>query len=1047
MKSYKILLFLLFIFQLGFGQIYYRYPVTNYSTKEYGVFQGQQNWSIVQDADWNIYIGNDNGVLLFNGLEWDLIPVVLGQKVNSLAVDSKNRVYVGCSGGQFGYLEKTISGKYTFNELSGQLKEEDKPTSNIWRVFCINELAYFQCNEAIYCYSNNQLSTIKPEGSFHLSLFTGEELYARDRGRGLVKISGTSTTLINSDSRLKEYGLFALLKDDMNPESLVLFTQELGLFRINKKTGNLSEITTPDKEFLIQSKIFGAIKLPGNLFALNTQLKGTIIINHEGRIIKVINQEIGLMNNYVICQFYDKAGNLWLGLDKGVAKIEINSSLELLNENSGYSGNINTSGLHEDDIYLGTSTGLFCKKRNDARFTQISGVGQVWKIKTINSFVFIAAENGLFRIENGKPVKLFDSNCKALFYSSKLKKYFIGTTEGIYYVNEDFNNPVTITTEVGELYEIEEGKTEKDIKPFIWATTNNGNTVAIDINVNEIKIKSFTKESGLPHEWIYPFQHLGKIYFGGRFGVLELKGKSFNEDVIFDYALLSGQKIENSFSYFEPINEKEYYYVSDNFVHHFNATKNTHRKLQMVPETFGRINDVHLKGGKLLVSCTEGAVVYEEQKSQEISPVILRKIYFGDDSILYSGGKTTSYALEKPIAYEYNNIHFNFSAGDFSNEEYNLYKLKLLGSDSLIFDWKKGNSVSFNNLREGNYKLKIQYKNIFGEESEEMEVSFTILPPWYRTTIAYFGYVVIFFIALFASAKIASHRLKKQKKILEDLVAKRTAEIAGKNEELAARNLEILHQKQEITDSINYAKRIQTAILPSVEEIQLMMKEIFVLFMPKDIVSGDFYWFHKINEQEFLIACADCTGHGVPGGFMSMICAEKLNEASNIHHSPAQILSWVNKAIKKSLRQDGNSGSSKDGMEISLLKVSTKDHKITYAGANRFMWLIKEQDEHITEFKPTKAGIAGTTEDEQQFEEHEIIMNRGDSIFLSSDGFGDQFGGEKQKKLTTKKFKEVLLQHKHQSTKEQHHTLKEFILAWRGNLEQVDDILVIGLKF
>jgi ligand-binding sensor domain-containing protein len=776
-----IITFFIFIFGIKcFPQSFYRYPVTNYSTKDYGVFQGQQNWAIVQDREWNIYIGNDNGVLLFNGLEWKFIPVILGQKVNSLALDTKNRLYVGCSGGQFGYLEKNISGKYFFYELSSKLKEEEKPTSNIWRINCLKDDAYFQSNEAIYHLSNNKLSTIKPEASFHLSLFTGDELYARDRGRGLVKISGNKTELVNGDTRLKEYGLFALLKDDSNPGTLILVTQELGVFRINKTNGALTEIQTPDYEFLIKSKIFGAIKLPGNLIALNTQFNGTIIIDNNARILKIINQEIGVMNNYVICQFYDKAGNLWLGLNNGIAKIEINSSLQLLNENSGYNGNINSSGLLEEDIYLGTSTGLFCKKRQDARFTRIDVVGPVWKIKLLNKSLFIAAENGLFRIDNEKPVKILESDCKTLFYSEKLKKYFIGTIDGIYLSDVDFKNPEPLVTDLGELYEIEEGKTEEDSKPFIWATTNNGNTVAIDIDGKDIKIKSFTSESGLPHEWIYPFRHKGKIFFGTNYGLLELKGKSFSEKVIFDYATLSGKKIENSLTFFEPINESEYYYVNNNFVHHYDYKNNIHRKLQMVPETYGRVNDVHFQNKKLLVSCMEGAVVFEEQKSKEISPVILRKIQSGDDSVLLCGGTSTNFNLPEALNYSYNNLHFSFSSGDFSDEKYNFYKIRLIGTDSLNFEWKRGNSISFNNLSEGNYKLFIKYKNIFGQESNEIEVSFKILPPWYRTTLAYFGYFVIFVTALIATAKIASYRLTKQKKILEDLVAKRTAEIAGK---------------------------------------------------------------------------------------------------------------------------------------------------------------------------------------------------------------------------------------------------------------------------
>ena len=1045
----KIFTFVLSILSLNtlFSQEYYRYPVINYSTKDYGVFQGQQNWAVVQDDDWNIYIGNDNGVLLYNGLSWRHIPVVLGQKVYSMALGSDNKVFVGCSGGQFGFLEKNKSGKFNYTPLSENLKEEDRPISTIWRIFSVNGIIYFQCNEAIYVYSNNKLEIIRPENSFHLALCTGDEVYARDRNKGLVRIKGNKCELVNDNSILKEYGLFALLKDEKNPDLLILVTQELGLFRVNRRSGELSEIKTTDKEFLISSKIYGAKKLPGNLFALNTQYNGVVVIDNNGVVLRVINEEVGLMNNYVIDQFYDKAGNLWLALEKGIAKVEWNSSLQIFDEKSGFDGTIRCSGLNKNETYLGTSTGLFVKDNKDAKFKRVDGVGPVWKISVSNNMLFASSENGLFSIKERKASKLFDGNCRTFFYSKVFNKYILGTNQGVYSLDENFKNQTVISADLGEIYQIAEGKTESDSRPFIWATSTQGNTVAINLDSNKINLKYFTKENGLPHEWIYPFELNGKILFGSNYGLLELKGKTFDENVIFDIASLSGKKIESSFSYLEKINDLDYYYVSENALHHYQAKTGLNKKLQMIPISFGRINDAHYSNNKLLVSCSEGAVAYEEKNDLIVPPVVVRKILLNGDSVFIDGGKTSSFNIDQAIEYEYNNIQFFFSAGDFSNEEYNQYFIKLEGSDTLISDWKNGNSISFNNLREGTYKLKIKYKNAYGRESDELQLQFTILPPWYRSYAAYFGYVLILIIALISSAKIASFRLRKQKKVLEEIVAKRTAEIAGKNDELAARNLEILHQKQEITDSINYAKRIQTAILPSTEEINKIMQGVFVLFLPKDIVSGDFYWFHKINENEFLIACADCTGHGVPGGFMSMICAEKLNEAATQFLDPSEILSMVNKSIKKSLRQDGNVGSTKDGMEIALLKVSVSNKMVVYSGANRFLWLIRSNENSITEFKPTKAGIAGTTPDEQKFEEHTIQLSDGDSVYISSDGFGDQFGGEKQKKLTTKRFKEILLENKNLKAETEHDFLKQYITNWRGDLEQIDDILVIGLKF
>jgi serine phosphatase RsbU (regulator of sigma subunit) len=271
-------------------------------------------------------------------------------------------------------------------------------------------------------------------------------------------------------------------------------------------------------------------------------------------------------------------------------------------------------------------------------------------------------------------------------------------------------------------------------------------------------------------------------------------------------------------------------------------------------------------------------------------------------------------------------------------------------------------------------------------------------------------------------------------------------------------NREILHQKtiveeqnKDIRDSIHYAQRIQFSMLPNEEKLSSAIDEHFILYKPKDIVSGDFYWYHKLSENEFFIACADCTGHGVPGGFMSMICTEKLNESLNYTTEPDEMLKHVNMVLKNALRQDGETGSTKDGMEIALLKINSHLKTVRYSGANRFLWIIRNNADFIEEIKPVKTGIGGTTPSDQNFETHELIIQAGDSVYMSSDGYADQFGGtdarRNGKKFMTKNFKTLLLSIKDMPMKDQGEALDTTIQKWKGDYEQVDDILVIGLRF
>jgi serine phosphatase RsbU (regulator of sigma subunit) len=262
---------------------------------------------------------------------------------------------------------------------------------------------------------------------------------------------------------------------------------------------------------------------------------------------------------------------------------------------------------------------------------------------------------------------------------------------------------------------------------------------------------------------------------------------------------------------------------------------------------------------------------------------------------------------------------------------------------------------------------------------------------------------------------------------------------------LAEKSAIIIRKNHEITDSINYAQRIQKSILPPLLEVSVALPKSFILFKPKDIVSGDFYWFFEGTEKT-LIAVADCTGHGVPGAFMSAIASEKLNEAVKESEDVSVILQSVNIGMKKVLHQSGNNDSTSDGMDIALCSFNKDRTQLEFAGANRPIWIVRNDSITIEETKATKAAIGGHTIDEQKFVKHQINLCKNDTIYLFSDGFADQFGIMNNKKLKTKKFKEEILGNANKSMSEQKSHFDLFINNWMGNGEQTDDILVVGIR-
>ncbi len=272
---------------------------------------------------------------------------------------------------------------------------------------------------------------------------------------------------------------------------------------------------------------------------------------------------------------------------------------------------------------------------------------------------------------------------------------------------------------------------------------------------------------------------------------------------------------------------------------------------------------------------------------------------------------------------------------------------------------------------------------------------------------------------------------------LEEKVIERTSEVVKQKEIIEYKN-------KEITNSINYALRIQQALLPDKKEIGKVFPECLIVYKPKDIVSGDFYYFNK-NSDSCYIAAADSTGHGVPGGFMSMLGSEKLHDAVQKGGNPGEILSILNRSIKNSLRRTEGERSILDGFDIALCLFDLNTKMLRFAGAHRPIYIVRKGTKIIEEIKPTKTAIGGWTDEYQMFETHQVQLHEGDSFFMFTDGFADQFGTT-NRRLMSKNFKQLIVSIQDQPLAMQEAYLKEFLVKWQGDEEQTDDILVLGVR-
>ncbi len=277
----------------------------------------------------------------------------------------------------------------------------------------------------------------------------------------------------------------------------------------------------------------------------------------------------------------------------------------------------------------------------------------------------------------------------------------------------------------------------------------------------------------------------------------------------------------------------------------------------------------------------------------------------------------------------------------------------------------------------------------------------------------------------------------KLRKVAEIKLQRSLSQIQEQKEIIEIKN-------QEVTDSIKYAKRIQTAILPPTENFEAAFNSSFILYKPKDIVAGDFYWLQDKGDM-VLFAAADCTGHGVPGAMVSVVCSNALNKVVNEMgiYDPGKLLDEVRNIVIE--RFKGSQNEIKDGMDISLAVYHRTTKTLNWAGAYNPLWMIREKDKSFVEIKGDKQPI-GKCDHMTPFKTHQVELSKGDKLYLFTDGFADQFGGDKGKKIRSKTMRELVIKYNHFTMKEQMSFLEKFFVEWMGDLEQLDDICIIGVE-
>jgi serine phosphatase RsbU (regulator of sigma subunit)/ligand-binding sensor domain-containing protein len=1121
-----LLLLLIIIPVLAISQVnkygfpFYRY----YSMEEYG--GTEQNWAVVKDNRGILYVGNnDKGVLQYDGTNWRSVPISNNSIVRSLGIDDNGVVYVGAVG-DFGRLLPDKNGFLVYSSLVDKLDSTQQVNfPDVWKTYATDSIVYFCTYRYIFKYYKNQdiVKTIDlPKSSFFTYLID-DEIFISHYRRGILKhIGENGDTLFQNIGKdlFKKKSIFVLEK--LNDSTILVGTSGNGLFKL-KVPGYSTKVADckQTSEFLKNNILYHS-NISEDFSAFAT-LAGGVLVTKQMQPFEIYGDKSGLPKDQTVIYLYSDEGintPLWAGLNNGLIRFDWHLPFRLMDERSGLSGHVSAIMRYNGKLYIGSSSGLFILKY-DEKYPYFERVGDldasVYSLvrftypETNNEVLLVGTIKGIFEINKYQKISQIERRIR-------IDENSVYTNDKDFYIysmgalNKENPNEVILGTKRGmwifEAYE----NYWKEIK-------------TVDLN-SEVRSISYNEDGywfGTSFKGVIRYDPKNdSVYFFNEEHGLVSKDLNFVSNVNGETVLLSSggifkySKSTNSFVKYQSLNQIAEEtgmgvskFVRDHNFYYMNMYNKNRQKIRRInidgnfseydTAIFNRLPNVQFdviypEDDVVWLGSSKGLYAYIKSANKVIPGkkfhTLIRAVSLKNDSVLTGGsylenGKIVSKQLDNSnikLSFGENDIEFRFSAPFFEKEDELLYSYKLEGYNNEWSPWSSKTEEDYNNLPAGDYVFKVKAKNIYGFESGgdtndsnlfvENAFAFRIMPPWYATIYAIIGYFILLVLLVRFIVQWRTRKLKLEKERLERIVEERTAEIMEKKDEIEKQRDEIAEKNQSITDSIHYASRIQQALLPSTQMFEESVPEHFVLFKPRDIVSGDYYWMTRI-EQKVILVAADCTGHGVPGAFMSMLGMSFLNEIvnKNITTDAGEILNQLRAHVIDALKQEGDDVKAKDGMDLALYVIDRENNTINFAGANNPLYIIRELTEEekqaikdgdesklpkrpvydethiLQEIKADKMPI-GIHIKNQPFETKVVPIQKGMQLYTFSDGYVDQFGGPKRRKFMSKAFKQLLIQIYMKPMQEQRQILDETIIKWieDGNEIQVDDIIVLGVR-
>ncbi len=1071
----------------------------NYFPRDYQA--SPQNWEVVQDTRGFLYFANDKGILEYDSQNWRLIPTSNFSPVRALYVGKNGQIYVGGSN-ELGYLAKNEKSELHYFSLKNQLPKEYQEFEEVWSVQGTNEGIFFQTDHFLFFFDFDfskkpKIWQAPNNASFFLSFQVNNTLYIHTENMGLLVFSkGKLFPLTNADIFKNEKIYFIV---PFEKDKILIGARKQGLFVYDTKNFVLNKWETQASEFLQKHQLYSATNLPHHQFAIGTRTGGVIILDKKGIVQEKINKETGIADQNIRYLFFAQDNTLWLALNNGISQVNLYSPWRSNNENNGLIGIVRSIlPLYnaQEEIWVTTSLGIFyynkiSKNTPKNAFQRFGNIDtEAWTLLKIpnSDDIWAGTNDGIYLLKNGQAQLIYASKGKAVLNIKNIgNKIWVGLKGGLLcWENKNGNWQITqnFSWIKDEIYSI-----QSDFKNNIWLGTFVKGVIKLPHNkeTDSSAHKRYGLSEGLPAlRDCKLFYFNGKLLVGTPKGLYEWKE---DKDIFEKSVFLKENKSElkGIFAFTQKGNDL---YMADAHTrqHPIELWQKQgedwikrNRIYKILPEISEPVLHPDFVGG------SEGLFALQEEQflNRPKMKVFLRTITLNNDSLLYGGyGTPKLFDFEPNSNFDIEFITPFFEDTDKLEYSYSLQSKGILAPQSIVWsNWSKDNKINFRNLFEGDYVLHVKARNAYSDESEILDYAFHIRPPIYRTPVAFVLYAIFGAIFFYILLRIYNARLRQQRNKLQQLVEIRTQEIEKSNKVLEVSTQMLQFQKEDterqrmvleeinrdMTDSINYASRIQKAGLPTYQKLQSAFEDFFLFYKPRDIVSGDFYWYSEIGMQPYfakdanikngtvslfkgftkgkkIISIVDCTGHGVPGAFMSMAGKAHLNQIINTEGitQPALILKELDLVIRQNLRQDETEGT--DGMDMAICAIDEINKTVEFAGAKNA--LIYIQNGEMTYIKGDKYSIGGyhVAHEDKNFARHIISFQSPTQFYLFTDGYEDQFGGNlaRKKKFLISKMREMFLAYHHLPMKEQGETYEKILAEWQGTHSQVDDILMMG---